>query len=1384
MDLLETFIAPDRRQALARHEAIPDRAIGAVLFADVSGFTRLTEAMTQGLGARRGAEELTKQLNRVYDVLIAQIENYGGSVMTFSGDAVLCFFRDEEHGESENDSPALKAVGCAMALQEAMQQFKAVAMPEGTTTALAIKVTVASGSVRRFVVGDPQIRQVDIAAGSAVVRTATAEHLAHPGETLVDVPTAEALGEGIEVSEWRTDESTGERFAVVRALATNVVPAPLAPTPPLSDEMLKPWLHAAVYERARAEGDVFLTELRPVVALFARFRGIAFDADEAAGEKLDRFVARVQQVLARYDGALLELTIGDKGSYFYATFGAFRTHEDDARRAVLAARELFPLCRELTFIEPLQIGISQGVMRVGAYGGTTRRMYGAQGDEVNLAARLMTEAAPGTVLVSGRIQKVIAGEFDLEPLPPIRLKGKAEPLLPFVVQGLRDTRVQQLQEAYYSLPMIGREREVALVQEKLEHARRGQGQVIGITGRAGMGKSRLTAEIIRAMRRQRESSYGGECQSFGTNSSYLVWTPIWRAFFGLDANLPLRRQIRILESELGDLVPERGDALPLLGTVLNLPLPENEFTRALEPEFRKSALHALLRECMRAAANEARAEGQALLFVIEDAHWIDPASRELLQELALHLETLPVVILLNYRPPEGAAERWQFLEALPNFTEIVLTELTSQQGEGLIRAKLALHAPESMGTIPPELVARVNAHAQGNPFYIEQLLDYLHDRSINFRDPAALAEMELPPTLHRLVLSRIDQLNEQQQLMLKAASIVGRRFTVAHLCGYFPRVGPAEQVRAELTLLQSYDLTMLDQPEPDVAYLFKHMVTHQVAYEALAYATRAVLHEAYAHFLETQQDPARVLDLIAYHYDRSENLPKRKDYLRRAGEAAAARFANTEALDYVTRALALTPESDARYELLCLRERIFDVQGEREKQGTDLAALEQTARALGETEKQLDVLLKRAWLAERMTDHARAGDILHRITDTLASAELAPMKRAGMETEVALLEGVMLWQQGKAVQAKPYFERALALAQTADERAVQARALSFLGTVEREVGEYARAEAHFQEQLRLARMGSDRRREWAAFNNLGLVANARGDFDVASAKFTDALEIVREIGDRLGEGMLLYNLAVAAMNLGEYDRAQEHSKEAIKIAETIGARRDQCNVVLLRGEMRRLLGDYGVAETETERALAMARELGDELNQDFALMNLSAIALAQGDPERARRLIEEALPLARAIGHRDGESFLLNTLGQVELAAGHADAAQAAFEKALAVLQTLEPLVQALETYGALAEIAMQREDPETASAYVEIILAYLEAHPGQRGAPSALAASLSAYRVLACAKDARAGEALDAALKALTARAEKIASETERRSFLENVRVHRELTWAARNIE
>ena len=210
-------------------------------------------------------------------------------------------------------------------------------------------------------------------------------------------------------------------------------------------------------------------------------------------------------------------------------------------------------------------------------------------------------------------------------------RGKGEAVPVFAITGFQQHRALRLQEPEYGLPIVGRENELAQIAEKISLCLKNQGQVIGITGEPGIGKSRLVAESIRFARMQKMVGYGGACQSDGTQVSYLVWKPIWSAFFDLDPETPLRRQVRSLEGEISDLAPDRQEALPLLGELLGLPLSQNDFTQALEPKHRRTALEALLLDCLRAKAREISEGGGGLLLVLEDVHWIDAASHDLLE---------------------------------------------------------------------------------------------------------------------------------------------------------------------------------------------------------------------------------------------------------------------------------------------------------------------------------------------------------------------------------------------------------------------------------------------------------------------------------------------------------------------------------------------------------------------------------------------------------------------------------------------------------------------------------------------------------------------------------------------------------------------------------
>ncbi|HEX2993476.1 MAG TPA: adenylate/guanylate cyclase domain-containing protein, partial [Anaerolineales bacterium] len=328
---LGTFLPQDRLRALAGGTSLPDRTSGSALFADISGFTHLTEALRESLGARRGSEELTRHLDAVYTALIHEVESYGGSVIDFAGDSFICWF-DNIQGPA-----AARAMKCAFALQQAMIAFTTIPVPNSPVIPLALKVVVTTGSARRFVVGDPAIHYIDTLAGATVARISLAEHLAKKSDVLVDEATVTALNELLTIGEWRQDHEDSERFAM--ALDFSGKPASFSlPSAPetIPADTLRGWIHPIIYEREQAGQGAFLTEFRPCIAMFVRFSGIDYDSDEAE-KQLDTFIRQSQACAEHFGGTLLQLTIGDKGNYAYINFGAFTTYEDVARRAVKTA---------------------------------------------------------------------------------------------------------------------------------------------------------------------------------------------------------------------------------------------------------------------------------------------------------------------------------------------------------------------------------------------------------------------------------------------------------------------------------------------------------------------------------------------------------------------------------------------------------------------------------------------------------------------------------------------------------------------------------------------------------------------------------------------------------------------------------------------------------------------------------------------------------------------------------------------------------------------------------------------------------------------------------------------------------------------------------------
>lgn len=1174
MELPQAYIPIDRRIAWERGQDLPDRALGAALFADISGFTPLTDALVRSLGQQRGAEELPRQLNRVYDAIVSDIDLFGGSVIGFSGDAITCWF-DGDTG--------LRAAASALTIQRTMQQFVAISIPDGTTVALAIKVAVAVGPVRRFVVGDSANQYVDVLAGKTLERLAEAEHLANKGDVVLDPEAYANIERYVSIVDWRTAED-GQRFGVIDGLMIDVTPTAWPPLDAglISEAHVRSWLLPPVYERLRSGLGEFLTELRPAVALFLRFTGLDYDHDEEACEKLDAYIRWVQRVLGNFGGYLIQLTVGDKGSYLYAAFGAPIAHDNDATRAVLAALELRSLPPQFGYIQSVQIGISRGRMRTGAYGGATARTYGVLGPETNMAARLMQHAPVGEVLVNLTAQRETGDAFTWEQQPPLKVKGKAEPATVFRLVAANERRLMRLQEPRYGLPMVGREAELALAEQKLELVVSGKGQIVAITAEAGMGKSRLVAEIIHRASERDLLALGGECQSYGTNNSYLVWESIWRRFFGVDANAHLDDQVQALEAQLAAIDPLLVGRVPLLGMVLNLQIPDNDLTSSLDPKLRKASLEALLVDCLRT-----RAKTTPLFLVLEDCHWIDPLSHDLLEAVGRATTDVPVMIVVAYRPPEIDRLQAPRVTQLAHCTVIPLHDFTTHEAASLIGLKLAQLSGD--GTEPPAtLVERITERAQGNPFYIEELLNYLRDQGIDPRNTPALARLDLPTNLHSLILSRIDQLTESQKLTVKVASIIGRLFRLSWLWGVHPQIGQQERVLSDLESLSRLDLTPLDQPEPEFTYLFKHIVTREVAYESLPFATRETLHDQFGQFVEVVYSDSldQYVDLLAHHYDHSQNLPKRREYLRKAGEAAQAVYANQAAIDYYQPLLPLLPPGE-----------------------------------------QVEIILKLGQVLELVGEWGQARNLYEQAFNL--SEQLGDMQ---MSARCRTAIGDLLRKQGEFDDASAWFERAHAVFEELGDQAGVGQVLHYMGTLSSLQGDLAKARTFYEQSLAIRRTLEDLPSIAGLLSNLGIIAFHQRQFVLAQELYQESLVIRRGLGDKAGIAHSLNNLGMNVQSQGDYVEARSLLEESLMIRRQLGDKGAIANSLNSLGDVVLDEGNYPDARALYEESLTLSRELGNKGGIAYLLEGFACLTAAQGQFHRALVLAGAASALRKSIG--------------------------------------------------------------------------------------------------------------------------------------------------------
>ena len=669
-------------------------------------------------------------------------------------------------------------------------------------------------------------------------------------------------------------------------------------------------------------------ERKVVTALFADLVGSTalgeqLDAEEAK-VVLGEAIARMVRAVEDFGGTIKDLA----GDGVLALFGAPTAHEDDPERAIRAGlrtvEEIRAYANEVARgwgIEgfDVRVGITTGPVVVGLIGGGSRVEYAAVGDTVNTAARLQGEAPPGSVLVGQDTHRQVEALFEWDPPLELELKGKAERVTAHPLVGVATAAVRTRGPERLKAALVGRDPEFAAAREALREVQAGTGGLLLVLGEAGIGKTRLIAELEASLRDDDGSGPAatwleGRCVSYGEAMPYWPFRDLLREWLGVGAHDPevrvrvaLRRSVERL---FGDRAPE---IYPYLGAMLGLALEPEASARLqeLSPEALQYRTFEVIRHLL-----ERLAQDGPVVAALEDLHWADPTSLQLIEDLLGATEGSALLLVLSARPDRDHAS-WKVKESadrrFPHRTrEITLTALSDDAERDLLRA---LVGPD---TLPLDLEQRLRTHAEGNPFFLEELVGSLVDAGALVAEGdgwrfAQEVEVDVPPTVEKVILARLDRLTPECHDLLTAAAVLGRRFGLPLLEG----VAGDGDVTDSLRELQRLDLIREGRRWPEPEYRFKHALIQETAYRTLLTDARTRLHRQAAEWLETQHVGAQdeVAGLLAHHWQAADDPQKAITYLTRAADKARQEYSLDEAIDHYRALLPLLEERGERREI-------------------------------------------------------------------------------------------------------------------------------------------------------------------------------------------------------------------------------------------------------------------------------------------------------------------------------------------------------------------------------------------------------------------------------------------------------------------------------------
>ncbi|MEW6404702.1 MAG: AAA family ATPase [Chloroflexota bacterium] len=1266
-DLLASY-GPQLIQKRVIHDPRPietpvaEEMQAVLLFADISGFTGLTESFAErGLP---GVEAVANLLNEYFGQLIEIIHEYRGDVVKFAGDAIIAVWPIENGLAPDPDTLrkwTVQVAACGQKIREKLHNYQVEHIN------LRLKIAVSAGVITYVHVGGVFNRWEFLVTGLPLVELGLANGFAQAGDVLIapsawEIIRADCVGTAIEFH-LKDGTRPGARLERLNSPAPLLKRDALPDLPVESEASLKAYIPGAIINRLSAGHSGWIAELRKVTVLFINLP----DVDEHTSLETAQTIARlIQRAVYRFEGSLNKINVDDKGITLVAALGLPPfSHENDPLRGVQAALMMRDELNDLGVRS--YIGITSGRLFAGAIGNSHRREYTLIGNVVNLSARLMTVASKQReliekyripILIDHATAESVREGIDFEVLPPQQIKGRAELVEVFHPIAQKKSVIRPKAD------LIGRQQEKNILANALQELQRGAPlQVVILHGEAGIGKSRVTADVLRQAESLSITVLAGAGDSIEKINPYHAWRPVFNRLFELGENIMQPESSQENRDQILPQVVNRLEAIdpdlvkyaPLLDVVLPSVAADNDFTASMTGEIRGGNIRELLVRVIQHEASQ-----KPLVIVIEDLHWLDSASWTLLADI--HQKVRPILMVLNTRPfSPPVPQVFKEIVDRPETRFIKLDAMGLDEVEALVCQRLGVRS------IPESVSKLVREKSEGHPFFAEELAYALRDSGIVVIENhecrlsskfESLESLSLPDNLQAAITSRIDSLSPSQQLTLKVASVIGRIFAFRALEAVYPIDTDRPVLPNYLNTLTRLSLTLIESESPDLSYIFKHAITQEVAYNLMLYSQRRQLHHAVAEWIEHayEKDIRSYYPLLAYHWTQAALLPetmqyadvvaKAIDYLEKAGEQATENNSNQEAIHFFTQALeweAKLPKPDGKdaIQKAQIRRAHWHSRIGLAYYGLGLLAecnthVQKALRLLNDPLPETNLQFTLALIPQIMQQ------TLHRFFPSRYIGRLKSEQERAVAIEIGRLNELM---------ARIYFY-------SNETIPITYTILHFLNAVE---------PAGPSPELA------------TAYGSMAVLAGFAQLHDLAEKYVELGLAIARQVNQPANLATVGVVTGAYKITVGKWDEVRAMMEETRAICEKLGDHRQWGDAMAMLGENAFMSGDLQYGLPVHSRLLEDARRRRSPLHQCWGLLGVGANKVRRGEAAEAVPMLEEAVKILDVTPNL---ASAVETTGQLALAylrLGEDEKARVTAEKVLEMMGNSSPTVYSMD---------------------------------------------------------------------------------------------------------